>query len=52
MSSDPSQIITPMASIGGRSWTTRRGFAGWSTEMAWLTAYFLLDRAPRTPTSW
>jgi hypothetical protein len=38
MSSEPSQIMTPIASIGGRSWTIRRGLAARSTEMAWLTA--------------
>jgi hypothetical protein len=34
ISSDPSQIMTPMASMGGRSWTILVGRAGSATEMA------------------
>ena len=43
MSSEPSQIMTPMASIGGRSWVIRGGLAGLATEIAWLTGHFLVD---------
>jgi len=46
------RIITPMASIGGRSWVMRGLLAGLPTEIAWLTGYFLLDRRHKTPTCW
>ena len=51
ISSDPSQIMTPMASIGGRSWTIFPCGAGTSAETAWVTAQFLVDGAPDAPTS-
>ena len=44
ISSDPSQIMTPMASIGGRSWVIFPWGAGASAERAWVTAQFLVDR--------
>ena len=44
ISSDPSQIMTPMASIGGRSWMIFPCGAGTSAETAWVTAQFLVDR--------
>src|SRR5271170_7460263 len=50
ISSDPSQIMTPMASIGGRSWTIFPCGAGTSAETAWVTAQFLVDPMPNTPT--
>ena len=40
ISSDPSQIMTPMASIGGRSWMIFPCGAGISAETAWVTALF------------
>ena len=52
ISSEPSQIMTPMASIGGRSWVIRGRLAGLATEIAWLTGPFLLDGHLTTPTSW
>ena len=45
ISSDPSQIMTPMASIGGRSWTIFPCGAGTSAETAWVTGQFLVDPA-------
>jgi hypothetical protein len=51
MSSEPSQIITPTASMGGRSWTILPVGAGCSTETAWLTGHFLVDGARHAPTS-
>ena len=50
ISSDPSQIMTPMASIGGRSWVIFPWGAGTSAETAWVTDEFLVDRAATTPT--
>ena len=50
ISSDPSQIMTPMASIGGRSWTIFPWGAGTSAERAWVTGEFLVDPAATTPT--
>src|SRR5208283_5083106 len=50
ISSDPSQIMTPMASIGGRSWTIFPCGAGTSAETAWVTEQFLVDPASSTPT--
>src|SRR5450755_2438737 len=44
ISSEPSQIMTPMASMGGRSWTILPCGAGCSTETAWVTGQFLVDR--------
>src|SRR6202034_942819 len=52
ISSEPSQIMTPMASIGGRSWVMRGLLAGSPTEIAWLTGYLLLDGRHKTPTCW
>ncbi len=40
ISSDPSQIMTPTASIGGRSWTIFPWGAGTSAETAWVTGLF------------
>ena len=50
ISSDPSQIMTPMASIGGRSWTIFPWGAGASAERAWVTGEFLADPGATTPT--
>src|SRR6202012_2690489 len=50
ISSDPSQIMTPMASIGGRSWMIFPWGAGTSAETAWVTGEFLVDQMPNTPT--
>src|ERR1700729_1698768 len=50
ISSDPSQIMTPMASIGGRSWMIFPWGAGTSAETAWVTGEFLVDPVPNTPT--
>ena len=50
ISSDPSQIMTPMASIGGRSWMIFPWGAGTSAETAWVTGEFLVDPMPNTPT--
>src|ERR1700728_2497804 len=50
ISSDPSQIMTPMASIGGRSWTIFPCGAGTSAETAWVTGQFLVDPVATTPT--
>src|SRR6202012_2670005 len=50
ISSDPSQIMTPMASIGGRSWMIFPWGAGTSAERAWVTGEFLVDPAATTPT--
>src|ERR1700735_1403706 len=50
ISSDPSQIMTPMASIGGRSWMIFPWGAGISAETAWVTGQFLVDPAATTPT--
>ena len=52
ISSDPSQIITPTASMGGRSWTILPWAAGISAETAWLTVEFLVHVELGTPTSW
>jgi hypothetical protein len=51
ITSEPSQIMTPMASIGGRSWMIFPCGAGTSAETAWVTAQFLVERAPEAPTS-
>ena len=51
ISSDPSQIMTPMASIGGRSWMIFPCGAGTSAETAWVTAQFLVDRMRGAPTN-
>ena len=51
ISSDPSQIMTPMASIGGRSWMIFPCGAGTSAETAWVTGQFLVDPAATTPTA-
>ena len=51
ISSEPSQIMTPIASIGGRSWTIFPCGAGTSAETAWVTGQFLVDRVPEAPTS-
>ena len=51
ISSDPSQIMTPTASMGGRSWTIFPVGAGTSAETAWVTAQFLVDPLLRSPTS-
>ena len=40
ISSDPSQIMTPTASMGGRSWMIFPCGAGISAETAWVTALF------------
>ena len=50
ISSDPSQIMTPMASIGGRSWMIFPWGAGTSAETAWVTGEFLVDPTATTPT--
>jgi hypothetical protein len=50
ISSDPSQIMTPTASMGGRSWTIFPCGAGISAETAWVTSEFLVHRAPNVPT--
>src|SRR3984957_7748845 len=50
ISSDPSQIMTPMASIGGRSWVIFPVGAGTSAERAWVTDEFLVDPSATTPT--
>jgi hypothetical protein len=50
ISSDPSQIMTPMASIGGRSWMIFPWGAGNSAETAWVTGEFLVDLTATTPT--
>src|ERR1700683_2969188 len=50
ISSEPSQIMTPMASIGGRSWMIFPWGAGTSAETAWVTGEFLVDLMPNTPT--
>ena len=53
MSSDPSQIMTPTASSGGRSGTWRcRRAPGCSTDRACVTASFLADGDPSAPTPW
>src|ERR1035441_4410001 len=49
ISSEPSQIMTPMASMGGRSWTILPCGAGGSTETAWVTGQFLIDKTRRAP---
>src|SRR5271168_2848670 len=50
ISSDPSQIMTPTASIGGRSWMIFPWGAGTSAETAWVTGEFLVDLIPNSPT--
>src|ERR1700722_13979845 len=50
ISSDPSQIMTPMASIGGRPWMIFPWGAGTSAERAWVTDEFLVDPGATTPT--
>src|SRR5271163_2290843 len=50
INSDPSQIMTPIASIGGRSWMIFPWGAGTSAETAWLTGEFLVDPIPNSPT--
>src|ERR1700683_2233201 len=49
ISSDPSQIMTPVASIGGRSWMIFPWGSGTSAETAWGTGEFLVDPIPNTP---
>src|ERR1700735_4943753 len=50
ISSDPSQIMTPTASIGGRSWMIFPWGAGTPAETALVTGQFLVDPAATTPT--
>src|SRR3974390_3550665 len=50
MSSDPSQIMTPTANMGGRSWTILPCGAGISAETAWVTGQFLVDSHFEAPT--
>ena len=50
ISSDPSQIMTPMASIGGRSWVIFPWGAGTSAETAGVTGGFRVDPSRTTPT--
>src|ERR1700688_2020937 len=50
ITSEPSQIMTPTASSGGRSGTWRGARAGCSTDRACVTASFLADRDPSAPT--
>src|SRR5580700_4868474 len=50
ISSEPSQIMTPTASIGGRSWMIFPWGAGTSAETAWVTDEFLVDPTVATPT--
>ena len=50
MSSEPSQIMTPTASSGGRSGTWRTARAGRSTDKACVTGSFLVDGDPSAPT--
>src|SRR5580700_4774017 len=52
ISSEPSQIMTPTASKGGRSGTWRGAGAVCSTDSACVTASFLADGDPFAPTPW
>src|SRR6516225_3747470 len=52
ISSEPSQIITPTANMGGRSWTILPRGAGSSAETAWVTGQFLVDPPSEVPTRW
>ena len=52
ITSEPSQMITPTASIGGLSgmWRGGRVVMAGSAASAWVTAYVLVDSALGEPT--